>query len=126
MEGGEDHPTGVTVGDEVAVTGFGGCVWYSGKVVAQSTLLELRKKTKSRKQHKEPEFTILFSADCKRSVMPLPAKLYGTAKVDVNSAGVKKATFGWYILGTAVPMAVPEKFGGAVIDGGRLAGPGPS
>lgn len=116
-----DHPTGVTVGDEVAVTGFGGCVWYSGKVVAQTTVTAARKKAKSARV-REPEFTILFSADCKRVVMPLPAKLYGSAKVHVNSNGVKKAGTGWYILGTAVPTAVPEKFGGAVIDGGRLGG----
>ena len=95
-------------------------MWYSGKVVSQTTRTAARKKAKSRAR--EPEFTIIFYADCKRVIMPLPAKLYGAAKVHIDSAGVKKAGTGWYILGTAVPekgKAVPAKFGGGVIDGAR-------
>ena len=111
-----DHPGGVTVGDQVAVTGFGGCVWYSGTVTAQSTRTAARKQSKSKKKQ-EPNFTVFFPADCKTAQMKLPEQKYGAATVSTDSLGNKKADMGWFILGSAVPMCVPERFGGTIIDG---------
>jgi len=112
-----DHPTGVTVGDEVAVTGFGGCVWYSGTVTGQSTRTGARKKKNSKKKQ-EPMYTVFFPADCKTSEMELTADTYGTAHVKTDTTGKTKAEMGWFILGSH-HLCVPDKYGGNILDGGN-------
>jgi hypothetical protein len=91
----------VAIGDEVAVTGFGGCVWWTGRVVAES-----REKRASR------EYTIVFSGDGTKVKTMLKRNRYGAATV-TKRGGKVEAKLGWYILGNLDPVSVK---GGGMLD----------
>lgn len=86
----------IDVGDGIAMTGFGGNVWWSGSVtgVALDSKGNLRT-------------SIAFSGDCTTWEGELKAKAYGKAQITKGRGGkpdtVKR---GWVVLGGAKPVRV--------------------
>jgi hypothetical protein len=85
------EPLGATpqIADKVAVTGFGGSVWYSGEIVAVGVGEKGRNRGK-------PVYTIFFPADMTYvSDTALPESCYGRGIWDPVK---KKCTLGWVFL----------------------------
>ena len=77
----------VTIGDEVACTGFGGTVWYSGRVGAEE------------RKGKKPLWVVYFGTDKSYSRMPLDKARYGKAVCDDVAPGQPlKWKAGWMFL----------------------------
>ena len=77
----------VTIGDEVACTGFGGTVWYSGRVGAEE------------RKGKKPLWVVYFGTDKSYARMPLDKDRYGKAKCDDVAPGQPlKWKAGWMFL----------------------------
>lgn len=78
----------VVLGDEVACTGFGGTVWYSGRVGAEE------------RKGKKPMWVVYFgSKDKTYTRMPLDPKNYGKAVELLTAPGEpKKWKAGWMFL----------------------------
>jgi hypothetical protein len=76
------------VGDTVAVTGFGGNIWWTGSVEVVSCKTIRRKKVLI--------YTVVFEADEKYSDIPLAMKCYGPAKITpARSGGKDTVKAGW-------------------------------
>lgn len=74
--------------DKIAVTGFGGSVWYSGEIVSIGV-------GEKRRDRGKPIYTIFFPADMTYVTTPLQDNCYGPGKWDNVK---KKCTLGWVFL----------------------------
>ena len=92
------------VRDEVAITGHGGMVWWSGRIIASQTPSSRGRAAKT------PTFTveIFHAADSSKCECKLSSKTYGPAQCKVADVRVGSATVpnsytaGWVFL---VPVA---------------------
>ena len=89
------------IGDEIAVTGFGGTIWWSGRIFAM--------RAPKRKQKKLKYFVdVFYIADKSKTGLELSASTYGPAQCKVESRRgdetqhERNYTYGWVFL---VPVA---------------------
>lgn len=86
----------IDVGDGIAMTGFGGNVWWSGSVTGVA--LDRRGNLRT---------SVAFSGDCSTWDGVLKAKDYGKAKITIGRGGKPDTVkHGWVVLGGAKPVRV--------------------